>query len=91
VPPGGAITVELHGRRVAVVNHRGTFYAVDGDCSHARGPLAEGRVEGACLLACPWHGAAFDLRTGRVARGPARKPVSTYQVKVSDGVLYLSA
>ena len=30
--------------------------------------------------ACRAHGARFDLKTGQVLRGPARKPVRTYPV-----------
>ena len=42
----------------------GELLAYDALCPHALGPLDEappvdGRVE------CPWHGKAFDVRTGR--------------------------
>lgn len=39
-------------------------------CPHRGAPLAEGTVTGN-LLVCPWHQATFDLRTGRLVRGPA--------------------
>lgn len=95
VPPGSAVTVEVAGRRVALVNHRGSFSAVDDGCTHAAGPLGEGRLgrdrAGTdCLLECPWHGAVFDVRTGEVRRGPARKPLRTYQVKVADGTVLIA-
>jgi len=90
VPSGTAVTVDVAGRRVAVVNHRGSFYAVDDGCTHAGGPLGEGRVGAGCLLECPWHGAVFDVRTGAVRRGPARKPLRTYQVKVADGTVLVA-
>jgi nitrite reductase/ring-hydroxylating ferredoxin subunit len=89
VPPGSARSVQVGGRMVAIVNHVGTFHAVDGECSHAGGPLGEGQV-GGCQLACPWHGAVYDVRTGQVMRGPARKAVRTYQVTIAGGTVYVA-
>lgn len=90
IPPGSARQVEVGGRPIALVNADGMFLAVDGDCPHHGGPLGEGQVWPGCVLACPWHGAVFDARTGEVLRGPARKPVRTYQVKVADGAVLVA-
>lgn len=83
VPPGTVTTVQAGGRRLALVNYDGSLFALDGDCTHAAGPLGEGLLGAGCLLACPWHGAVFDVRSGQVLRGPARKPLRTYPVRVS--------
>lgn len=90
LPPGTARPVTVAGRRLALVNHDGVVSAVDGDCPHAGGPLGEGTPGAACVLACPWHGAVFDVRDGAPLRGPARKPVRTYQVRMADGVVQVA-
>lgn len=93
LPVGAATSVEAEGRRITVVRcGPEEVRAVDGDCTHASGPIGQGAVAG-CLVACPWHGAVFDARTGEVHRGPARKPLATYPVHIDEGcvVVVLSA
>ena len=52
--------------------------------------LADGWLEG-CFVECPLHAAQFDLRTGVPACLPAKDPVRTHRVVVTDGVLYVDA
>lgn len=90
LPVGMAVSVTCGDRRVTVVRcGPDEVRALDGDCTHAGGPIAQGTVDG-CLLACPWHGAVFDVRTGGVHRGPARKRLATYPVRIEDGQVVVS-
>lgn len=61
----------------------GNVYAFTDNCTHISGPLNEGELEN-CVVTCPWHGARFDVRDGKVLRGPARQGLYTYPVKI-DG------
>ena len=66
------------------------IYAVGNRCTHQGAPLHKGvgRVIGSIAsVACPLHGSTFELRDGRVLRGPATRPLQAYDVKVTDGVL----
>lgn len=71
-----------------VMVHRGAeaFYAVGAVCSHAGGPLDEGRVEGSCVE-CPWHQSVFDMRDGRVVHGPATQPQQRYETRITGGLV----
>ena len=51
------------GRAFCVANLNGTISVLDGVCPHEGGPLGEGSIEDGRVV-CPWHGYAFDLRTG---------------------------
>jgi len=82
LPPGSARAVEVAGRRIAVFNANGIFHAIDDECPHEGGPLSEGLVGDGCVT-CPWHGAEFDLRTGKVLTPPAVEDVRSYNVVVS--------
>ncbi len=83
VPPGTAKAVEAEGRRIALFNIDGTYYAIDDTCTHRGGPLSEGAVEGTTVT-CPWHGATYDVTTGNVLGPPASEGVAHYNVQV-DG------
>ena len=89
LPEGGAKVVHLGGEQVALFNSGGQVYAIGNRCSHANGPLAEGRLEGTAVT-CPWHDSQFDITTGEPLRTPARTPVPCYQVKVEDGTVFLA-
>jgi nitrite reductase/ring-hydroxylating ferredoxin subunit len=82
VPAGTGKLVEAAGRKVALFNVGGTFYAIDDTCTHRGGPLSEGELNGA-EVTCPWHGARFDVTTGANLSPPAPSGVARYQVQVA--------
>lgn len=90
VPDGWVAAVRVGSRRIALANTDGTFHALDDSCSHAGGPLGDNRLHDGCLLACPWHDAVFDVRSGEPRCGPARKPQRTYPVQVVDGTVLVA-
>ncbi len=88
--PGETKTVFLDGKMVGLFNVGGTIYALNNRCTHARGPLTEGRVNtDECIVVCPWHYGKFDLKTGAAIDGVVRKPVETYQVEIRDGMVHV--
>ena len=42
VTPGQAKMVEVEGKKIALFNVDGSFYAIDDTCTHRGGPLSEG-------------------------------------------------
>jgi len=45
----------------------GEVFAIEDACNHAGASLAEGWLEGDCVV-CPMHAYVFELRTGRLLR-----------------------
>jgi 3-phenylpropionate/trans-cinnamate dioxygenase ferredoxin component len=87
IPPGTMRRVGVAGRAVALVNLGGEFYAIDDRCTHEESSLSAGTLSGE-VVACPKHGARFDVKTGRVLSLPAVRSVDTYPVRVEgDDVL----
>jgi nitrite reductase/ring-hydroxylating ferredoxin subunit len=54
----------------AVGNAGGELFAVSRRCRHLFADLAEGRIDRDGCLVCPWHGSKYDVKTGRMVRGP---------------------
>ena len=86
VAPGQVKVYEVRGRRIALCNVDGSFYAIDDVCTHDGGPLDQGELVGH-QIECPRHGARFDVRSGRALALPAVMPVRSYPVLVEDGVV----
>jgi len=84
---GELMPVEINGRPIVLVRHRGAFYAVQNNCSHKDFPLSEAGFDPRDeVLVCAWHGGCFDLRSGAAVVPPATEPVETFPVRVSaDG------
>lgn len=74
----------LAGREIVLCEVDGEIYALDGICTHQDLPLDGGEVEDG-VLECPWHGARYDVCTGRVCALPATRPLRTYPVRVDPG------
>lgn len=56
--------------RYAVGNADGELFAVTRRCRHLLADLADGTIGRDGCLTCPWHGAKYDVTTGRMTRGP---------------------
>jgi nitrite reductase/ring-hydroxylating ferredoxin subunit len=79
--PGKCMAVQAGGQTIALFNVGGTLYAIGDTCTHRGGPLSEGTIEGTTVI-CPWHGACFDLGSGKNLTPPAPGPVPAYRVRV---------
>lgn len=81
---GKPVRVQFRGRAIAVfLKEDGTVYAFDELCTHEDGPLAEGKVEGK-VIECPWHGARFNMATGKALALPAREDIRVYKTKIES-------
>lgn len=79
--------VSVAGRRIAIFRTESGFRAIDADCPHRGGPLADGLVGDDCVT-CPLHNLRIDLTTGEVLSG-GEGAVAVHPVRERDGWLYL--
>lgn len=66
---------------------KGVFRAFDQRCTHDG--FAVNSIDGKNLL-CQAHGALFDMNSGAVQRGPARRPLTKYTVTVEKNSVYVT-
>ena len=95
IAPGERKIVTVAGRSIGIFNVGGEFFALRNRCPHQGGALCRGQLWGVLrseapgefqydpsreILACPWHGWEFHIRTGQSWCTPARLRVRRYQV-----------
>ena len=88
IPDPGKTLVEVNDVMVALFHVDGAFHAIDDVCTHDGGPLADGELRDH-KIACPRHGAKFDIRTGAALSMPAVRPTRSHDVKVEDGSVWV--
>jgi thiamine pyrophosphate-dependent acetolactate synthase large subunit-like protein/nitrite reductase/ring-hydroxylating ferredoxin subunit len=88
VAAGTVKEVKAGTRTIALTHLDGQYGAIDGQCPHQGGPLAEGTFEDG-LLRCPWHGWGFDPKTGKSADAH-HGDVEAYEVEVRDDGVYVA-
>src|SRR5512146_220964 len=88
LPDPGRQLVEVEDRIVVLFHVAGQFYCIDDVCTHDGGPLSEGKLA-EFAIACPRHGAKFDIRTGKALTMPATEDTVAHEVKVENGQVFV--
>jgi len=74
IPPGKMKHVELDGKEIVVCNLNGKLYAMDDRCGHMNALLSMGNISTDGVVTCPFHGARFDITTGKKVKEPVLTP-----------------
>lgn len=85
--------LDIQGNYILIANIEGSYHAMDGLCSHAKGRLWEGSLMGN-IVKCPRHGSEFDILTGKVVKKPRipfakAKDLNKYEVVVEGDDIFL--
>jgi nitrite reductase/ring-hydroxylating ferredoxin subunit len=82
------MVVTFGGARFRIVELDGCLIAHAATCPHWLGPL-DGAPVGNGVIRCPWHGYAFDIRTGQSCDGRSLRLEPAPRVSVEDGWVFL--
>jgi naphthalene 1,2-dioxygenase system ferredoxin subunit len=86
---GRSVGFRFGERSLLLCNVGGRAYVLDDQCSHARTPLAGGRLCGH-VLECPLHGGKIDVRDGSPAAPPIRRAVRSWPVRLVNGAIEIA-
>jgi len=87
LPDPGKQLIEVGDRLVVLFHTAGTYYCLDDVCTHDGGTLGDGELCGD-TIACPRHGAQFDIKTGAAVSMPATRPTVSHEVRIEgDDIL----
>lgn len=89
IADGGMLLGHAQGEAVILARQGDELFAVGATCTHYGGPLSEGLIVGDTVR-CPWHHAAFCLRTGELLRAPALGPLACWQLEQRGGMVYVT-
>jgi 3-phenylpropionate/trans-cinnamate dioxygenase ferredoxin component len=81
---------DVEGTKVNVAGVGGQLHAFDDTCTHKACSLAKGKLDGTTVT-CPCHGSQFDVTSGAVLRGPAKRPVRSRLVQVEGDDLLVES
>ncbi len=77
-----------NGEAIVLTRLADEIFALEDRCSHEDFPLSEGEVENG-QIECVFHGARFDVRTGKAVQLPAVRPVKTFPVEIRDQEVFV--
>lgn len=86
IADGSSRLVDVAGTQVLLCHDEGQIFAIESRCSHLEEPLACGKIKWG-WIACPAHGARFDLASGEPMNGPATKAIRIYSARIVDGMV----
>lgn len=80
IPIGKMKKFVSQGKEILIANVNGNFYAIGNVCTHERGDLSQGTLEG-IIVTCPKHKSKFDVTSGKVVSGPK---IMLFHPKIAD-------
>jgi len=86
--PGKMKGTSAGDKQIVVANVDGKYYAFGKICTHMGCMLSDGILKGENVT-CPCHGSIFNVKNGSVVKGPAKKPVASYEVKVEGEKVFV--
>jgi nitrite reductase (NADH) small subunit len=88
IPLGLGRAFNIHGYSIAIFRPRsGRVHAMDNECPHRGGPLADGLLAGDRVV-CPLHAYKFNLESGECEQKNICS-VNTWIVQIHDGWLHV--
>lgn len=73
---------------ILIVKYEGKLRALGNYCTHFGAPMHTGVLIDR-VVKCPWHGASFDVVTGRADISPGLNDLNTFEIVEENGTFYV--
>ena len=80
---------EKFDKEILISKYNDKLYATGNACPHFALPFSYGDLLFNNKLMCPFHGAAFDIETGKVECGPTIDSIPTYKIEEQLGKFFV--
>ena len=80
--------ISVDQRQFVLIYYHQTFYALDNACPHKFASLCSGNLRGDQLV-CPWHGAEFNIASGKSFSPLAPKGTNSYPVIIRNQSVFI--
>ena len=81
--------VEVKGKEILIANIEGKFYALNDRCGHMNALLSMGNLANDNIVTCPFHGARFDIISGKKVKEPVLTPSQEMEPLPKTWQMYL--
>jgi nitrite reductase/ring-hydroxylating ferredoxin subunit len=81
--------VEVKGKEILIANIDGKSYALNDRCSHMNALLSMGNLANDNIITCPFHGARFDIISGKKVKEPVLTPSQEMEPLTKTSQKYL--
>ena len=88
ISDGEKLLVEVDDQLVILFQVGEEYFCIDDVCTHDGGTLSDGDHDG-YEIACPRHGARFDIRCGTALCMPATEATLSHSVKVEGDDIFV--
>jgi len=75
---------------LAIYAFESEYFVTGNICTHGLAMLSDGYQDG-CEIECPYHGGAFDIKTGKAVAFPCVEPIKAYPVTLEEGYVCIPA
>ena len=80
--------ISVDQRQFVLIYYHQAFYALDNTCPHTFASLCTGTLRGDQLV-CPWHGAEFNIASGKSFSPLTPKGTNSYPVIVRNQSVFI--
>ena len=75
--------------QILLIKINDKIFAIEDRCTHQERPLSDGKIIDSKTIECKYHGARFDLETGKAIKMPAVSSINTFKTKIENQKIFI--